>query len=111
MKKLLFAISAIALVASAADTTYKFTLQETATLNGTQLKPGDYKVQVSGDKATLKIGKTVIEAPVKVETADKKFSSTSIDINTVNNQPQISEIHVGGTTAKLVFAGGATAGQ
>lgn len=112
MKKLIVLFAVVALsVASAAEKTYKFTLQEPATVNGTQLKPGDYKVQVEGDKATLKMGKTVIETPAKLETAQRKFSSTTVDLDSVNSKARISEIHVGGTTTRIVFSNGTAAGQ
>lgn len=111
MKRLLFAFTTFAIfVANAAENTYKFTLQEPATLNGTQLKAGDYKVQVEGDKAILKMGKTVIEAPAKLETADHKFSSTTVDLEGTDSKAKISEIHVGGTKTKIIF-GGVAAGQ
>lgn len=112
MKKLLVIFATVALsLATAADKAYKFTLQEPATVNGTQLKPGDYKVQVEGDKAVLKMGKTVLETPVKVETAQKKFPGTTVDLESVNSKARISEIHIGGTTTRLVFSGATAAGQ
>ena len=112
MKKLALLFSALALiVASAAENTYHFTLQETASVNGTALKPGDYKVQVEGDKAILKYGKTVIEAPAKLETAEHKYSATSVDLDSVNNKPRISEIHIGGTKMRIVFSNSTAAGQ
>jgi hypothetical protein len=111
MKKLLFAFTTLSLfVASAAENTYKFTLQSPAMINGTALKPGDYKVSVEGDKAILKMGKTVVEAPAKLETSDHKFVTTSVDLEGTDAKARISEIHVGGTKTKIVF-GGAAAGQ
>jgi thiamine pyrophosphokinase len=112
MKKVLIAFATLALaVASAASKTYHVTLSEPATVNGTQLKPGDYKVQVEGDKAILTIGKTVIEAPAKVETSDRKYDSTQVSIEKVNNRSTINEIRVGGTNTRIIFAGGTSAGQ
>lgn len=111
MKKFLLLIVPLALtVASAEDNTYRFTLQEPATLNGTPLQPGDYKIHLEGDKAIVKIGKTVVEAPAKLQTAEHKFTATSIDFDSVNNKPAISEIHLGGTTTRIIFSGTA-AGQ
>jgi hypothetical protein len=112
MTKFVLLFSTLALmVASAAENTYHFTLQEPASVNGTTLKPGDYKVQMEGDKAILKYGKTVIEAPAKMETAEHKYSATSVDLDSVNNKPRLSEIHIGGTKARIVFANGTAAGQ
>lgn len=114
MKKLLLIFATLALtVASAADktTTYKVTLTQAASVNGTTLQPGDYKIQVEGEKAILKSGKTVVEAPAKLETADHKFKATSIDYDSAKANPKINEIHFGGTTARIVFSGGTAAGQ
>ncbi|HUA82534.1 MAG TPA: hypothetical protein VMB85_01650 [Bryobacteraceae bacterium] len=113
MKKFVLLFSTLALmVASAAENTYHFTLQEPASVNGTILKPGDYRIQVEGDKAILKYGKkTVIEAPAKLETAEHKYSNTSVDLDSVNNRPRISEIHLGGTKTRIIFSNSAAAGQ
>lgn len=107
---LMFATLALAVV-SAADKTYHVTLNEPASVNGTQLQPGEYKLQLEGDKAILKIGKTVVEAPAKVETADHKFDSTQVAIQSAGSKPTISEIRIGGTTTRIVFSGNTAAGQ
>lgn len=112
MKKLLLIFAALALtVASAADktTTYKVTLTQPASVNGTTLQPGDYKIQVEGDKAILKTGKTVVEAPAKLQTAEHKFTATSIDYDSTKANPTINEIHIGGTTTRIIFS--SSAGQ
>lgn len=98
-KKALLGLGTLALaVASAADG-YRFTLLEKSTLNGTELKPGDYKIQIDGGKATLRSGKTVAQANVKVENVEQKISSTSVKY--VNGTVQ--EIRLGGTKTKLIF--------
>ena len=112
MKKLVLTFAAVALtVASAADNTYRFTLQEPASLNGTPLKPGNYKLEIEGDKAIIKSGKTVVESPAKLETVEHKYTLTTVDLDSINRKPRISEIHVGGTKTRIVFSGGAAAGQ
>ena len=112
MKKLVVTFATLALaLASAADKTYHVTLNEPATVNGTELKPGDYKVQVEGDKAIFKLGKTVVEAPAKVETAEHKFSTTQVAIDSAGKQSKLNEIRIGGTTTRIVFSGSAAAGQ
>jgi hypothetical protein len=106
MKKLLVMFATLAIVvASAADKTYHITLNDRASVNGTQLKPGDYKVHLEGDKAILKMGKTVIEAPARIQTADHKFDTTSVAIANPSSQPTISEIRIGGTNTRIVFGG------
>ena len=112
MKKLAVTFATFALaLASAADKSYHVTLNQPATVNGTQLQPGDYKVQVEGDKAVFKMGKTVVETPAKVETAEHKFSTTQVAIDSAGKQAKVSEIRIGGTTTRIVFSGSTAAGQ
>jgi len=113
MKKVVIAFATVALaVASAASKNYNVTISQQASINGTQIKPGDYKAQIEGDKFILKSGKkTVVEAPAKVEQADHKFQSTQVNIENANSQPKISEIRIGGTNTRIVFSGGSAAGQ
>ena len=68
-------------------------------VNGQTLQAGDYKVQFAGDKATIKQGKTATEVPVKVETSDNKYATTTVRLN----GQQVEEIRLGGTKTKLVF--------
>lgn len=101
MKSLIIAFTAVALSAAAgAANRYSVTLFQTSVVNGAELKPGDYKVEVNGDKAIFKQGKKTVEAPVKVQDTDRKFAS-----NTVRYLPggKVEEIRIGGTHTKLVF--------
>jgi hypothetical protein len=102
-----FATMAVAF-ASAADK-YSITLSHPARIAGTELKAGDYKVTVDGDKATISNGKNKVETAVKVESADRKYDATSIRYATSGEQYMVDEIHVGGTKTKLVFDGGTQA--
>ena len=112
MTKLVLTFATVALtVASAAENTYHFTLQEPASLNGTQLKPGSYKLEIEGDKAIVKSGKTIVESPARLETVEHKYTLTTVDLDSINNKPRISEIHVGGTKTRIVFSGSAAVGQ
>jgi hypothetical protein len=88
--------------ASAASSSYKVELFSPSTVNGNTLPAGKYKVEVNEDKATLSQGKTMTEAPVKVETSTQKYQATSL---VYGPNQQLQEIHIGGTTTKLVFAG------
>ena len=54
-------------------------------------------------KVTFKMGKTVIEAPAKIETNASKFANTLLNTKSVNGQPQIKELDLGGTNSKIVF--------
>jgi hypothetical protein len=101
VKKLLFAFSAIALVVASAAANFTVQIYEPSKLNGTELKPGEYKVELrNDDTAVFHQGKKTTEAPVKVETEASKFSATSVKYN----NGAIQEIRLGGTNKKLVFA-------
>jgi hypothetical protein len=89
------------MVASAAS--YHVTLFQTSLVGGKELKAGDYKVTVDGDKAVISMGKEKVEAPAKVETADTKFSSTVVRYAPDGGKMKIVEIRIGGTNQKLIF--------
>ncbi|PWU05960.1 MAG: hypothetical protein C5B47_08240 [Verrucomicrobia bacterium] len=98
---MLFAFATVGLMVASAAGSYQVTLYAPGVVNGSELKAGEYKLQVEGDKAILRQGKVKTEANVKVEDLDKKVSSTTVKY--VNGQ--IAEIRLGGTKTKLVFAG------
>ena len=102
--KLTFALFTLALATLSAASHYSLTLDSAQWAGDKQLKPGEYRIEVSGDKATLKSGKTVVELPITVETGQKKYSVTSY--NAVDSK--IVEIQLGGTNKKLVFGSAAT---
>ena len=108
-KKLVLMIAAVALLASAgtvpSGTHYRITLAQTAVVQGTQLKAGDYRLSLTDSKVTITAenGKNPLEVPVKVETQDKKFESTTVRFDTTTGKPVISEIRLGGTKTRLVF--------
>lgn len=87
--------------ASAAS--YSVTLFQPSMVSGTELKAGEYKLTIDGAKALITKGKETVEAVVKMETADSKFSSTSIRYLEQAGKMKIQEIRLGGTTTKVVF--------
>ena len=97
---LAFAILGLA-VASAKS--YEVTLPQPATLNGVQLKAGTYKVQIVDQKAVLHLGRETREAPVKVEDAGRKYNITTVKLVDDNGAMRLVEIHIGGTSTKLVL--------
>jgi len=102
MKKLIILFT-LALGVACAANKYTVTLFQPSVINGTQLKPGDYKVAVEDGKAIFKNGKTTFEAPVKVEDAADKASSNTIRYA---DGSKIQEIRIGGTHTRLVFGAG-----
>src|SRR5580704_8237991 len=107
MKKIMFAVATFALTALAASNTFHVTFDGPAWIGGTEVKAGDYRVQVEGDKAILKSGKNVIEAPAKLETADHKFQSTGV---VLDSKQKVQEIQIGGTKDRIVFQTGTPSG-
>jgi hypothetical protein len=83
---------------------HRVTLFQESIVNGTSLKPGEYKLTVDGDRVTIARGKDSTEAQVKVETADSKFGSTSVRYLNGDGKYRVKEIRLGGTSTKLVFA-------
>jgi hypothetical protein len=102
MKKLIFCLATLALTVAAADT-YRVNLFQPSVVGSTELKPGEYKVELKDSKVVISKGKTSVEAQVKVENVGSKFSSTSVRYNNGDGKYRIQEIRLGGTTTKLVF--------
>jgi hypothetical protein len=102
MKKILFGFTTLALaIASAAS--YRVTLFQPSMIAGTELKPGDYKIEVKDNKAVVKGRKNVVEADVKMETSNEKFNSTSVRYTNTDGKMKVQEIRLGGTNSKIVF--------
>ena len=108
MKKLLLSVAVLSLSAAYAASSYRVTLYRPSNVNGTELKAGECKVEVLGDKVLIKQGKTSVEAPVKVETRSTKFDATSVGYNGESTN-QIQEIRLGGTSTMLKFESAAPA--
>jgi hypothetical protein len=103
MTKLSLSFATLALVVASAASSHSFHMYQPATVGGTELKAGDYKIDVRDNKAVITQGKNSVEAPVKVETVPDKISATSIRYESANGKLRIQEIRLGGTTTKLVF--------
>jgi len=99
VKKSILGLVTFALAVASAASSYNITLYKDTVVNGSTLKPGSYQVKVDNNTATIKQGKTVVEAPVKIENNGEKFSGTSLLVN----GKDLQEIRVGGTHTRLVF--------
>ena len=98
---LLFAVAGLA-IASASS--YSVTLFQPALFGKTEVKPGQYKVEVNDQTAVIRQGKLQGESPVKVEQNDVKYDTTTVRYGTVDGKSHIQEIRIGGTKTKLVFS-------
>jgi hypothetical protein len=103
LSRLLLSFGTLALAIASAASSYHFTLFQNSIVAGKELKPGDYKIQLNGDKALIKVGKETVEAAVKVESGTEKFSETSVRFGTDGGKMTVQEIRLGGTSTKLVF--------
>ncbi len=104
MKKILLSFATLALAVASAAQSHRVTLFQPSLVNGTELKPGEYKVTLKdNNKAVITSGKTTIEADVKTETADSKFSSTTVRYRNGDGKYHVQEIRLGGTSTKVVF--------
>src|SRR3977135_462701 len=103
MKKALLAIFALGLSVAYAASSYHVTLYKSTTVNGTELKAGDCKLEIKGNKAVFKQGRTTAESTVRVENGSQKFLSTSVGYEGESANNQIQEIRIGGTNVKLLF--------
>jgi hypothetical protein len=100
VKNVLLGFATAALAVASAASSYNVTFYQPVTINGAQLKPGDYKLELKDDNtAVIKQGKVMAEAPVKVENETQKFARSSVRIN----GSQVEEIRVGGTSKRVVF--------
>ena len=94
----------VAGLAFAGARSYTVNLFEPATVGTTELKPGEYKIEVNEQKAVIRRGKVQTESPVKVEESETKFDSTVVRyVNNADGKVHIQEIRIGGTKTRLVF--------
>ena len=98
--KLALGLTTVALAIASAASSHSITFSSPVWVGGTQLKAGQYTVEVTADKAVFKMGKSVTETPVTLQTAEKKFGMTS----SIVSDSKVKEIDLGGTTSKLIFS-------
>jgi hypothetical protein len=106
MKKVLAVMFAIGMSVAYAASSYHVTLYKPTTINGTQLKAGDVKLELQGDKVVIKQGKTSVESSVTVQNGSQKFDFTTVGYAGDSTNNQVQEIRLGGTTTKILFEAG-----
>jgi hypothetical protein len=99
MSKLTLSITAFALTFAGAASAASLTLDQPAWVGQTQLKAGQYKIEVQGNTAIFKSGKTAVTVPVTVDKTGKKFNDTSIE----SNGAKIQQIHLGGSNTTIII--------
>src|SRR5215471_18681077 len=101
--KLGVCFGALAIAVASAASNYSLTLFEPSTIGAKELKPGDYRLEVNGDKAVIKAGKNTVEAAVKIENGSEKFQRTVVKYGIGDGKYRVQEIRLGGTSTTLVF--------
>ena len=76
-KRFLGAFLFLGLVAASAKT-YDLKLLQTSIVAGTELKPGEYRVDLNNDKVVISNGQQSAESAVKVEQSEAKFATTTV---------------------------------
>lgn len=102
MKRLVFVFAVLALAVASAET-YRVTLFQPAVVQGTELKPGDYKLELKDAKIVIGNASQKVEANVTVESAEKKFGVTTVRYANADGKYSIQEIRLGGTKTRLVL--------
>jgi hypothetical protein len=102
INKIVVFVAILAMAAVVSAKSYSITLYEPSVIGGTELKPGDYSLELKDEKVVIRKGKQMGEAAVKVESADSKFSSTTVRYSNGDGKYHIQEIHLGGTNMKLI---------
>src|ERR1700692_4961733 len=105
--KLTITLATLALALAGAASHFNLKLDSPVWAGETKLKPGDYRIELVGDKAVFTSGKTVVEVPATVVKSDEKYSQTSYQ----SRDSKIQEIHLGGTTTKITFGTAAAGGS
>ena len=94
----------VAGLAVASARSYTVSLFEPAMVGTTELKPGDYKIEVNDQTAIIRQGKVRTESQVKVEEGDTRFAKTVVRyVNNADGKVRIQEIRIGGTKTRLLF--------
>lgn len=103
MRKLLMILLALSLTAALDAKTFYVTFFQPSIVGAVTLQPGEYKLDLNGSKVMIRNGSGNAEAEVKIESGDKKFSSTSVRYQDGDGNNHIQEIRLGGTKTRLFF--------
>jgi hypothetical protein len=100
VKNVLLGFATAALAVASAASSYNVTFYQPVTINGAQLKAGDYTLELKDNgMAVIKQGDTVAEAPVKVKNDSQKHTRNIVRLN----RQRVEEIRLEGSTLRLEF--------
>jgi len=106
LTKTTLAFGSLALGIAVAASSHGMTISNPTWVEGHELKPGDYRVEIEDHNARIKGPDTSIEVPATVHTATEKYPTTSFRTEAVNGKQQLEEIQFGGTKTSIVFKAG-----
>lgn len=97
-------LMALVVVSLACAKDYRIRITEDCQAGNTALKSGDYVVKLDGSTAVLvdKAGRS-IDARVKVETVERKFDGTSVNVSKADGTPRLRSVALAGTNSRIVF--------
>jgi hypothetical protein len=101
--KSILLIATLALAGIANAKSYDITLPAPTRAGSIQLAAGQYSLKIQGSNAVftnVQTGKS-FTAPVRLETADKKFDVTSVTTDTKDGDNHITSVELGGSVTKL----------
>ena len=99
-----------AALATANAKTYHLTLFQPTVVAGTELKAGEYGIDIKDSSFVIRNGKTAITVPARLETVDNKYPASTVRYRVSNGRNQLDEIRLGGTRLKLVVGAGGSDG-
>src|SRR5260370_9963877 len=102
-KKILLSFAILAASALANAKSFSVTLFQPSIVGGSELQPGDYKLDLNESKVVIHSGKNSVDAAVKIDTGDQKSSSTTLRYSTVDGKYRVPDIPLVGTATKLGF--------
>ena len=111
MKKFVFAIGTLALAAASAADRYNVKFFLPGELAGRIVKPGEYTLELKGDRAVLNGAGGKIESDATVQQGDRKFRDTVVRYANSDANSRLDEIRIGGTSTTVVFAKPQVAGN
>jgi len=102
---LMFATFALGLIFAAG---HQMVISGPTWVNGKELQPGDYKLQVQGNSVTIQGHDTSIQVPAEIQTSAAKHPYTSFRSEHINGKQQLEEVDLGGTKTTILFKSGSS---
>jgi hypothetical protein len=102
---LMAAVLTIFCLTLASAKTYDISLTSPAKVGDVQLKAGEYRMQVAGNKATFTDVATLktYTTEIKIENSDTKFDGTKVNTTMDGATAVVKDIEIGGSKIRIDF--------